>query len=374
MNGSWGSYAPVLYTGGSLLLDTVMDGTGYSWPQAVLGDACLEWSNGAPGNPQYWPANYHPTYLKQFGYVGSATAQDNSFPTIQTSENGFAGNTWNPRGVAEYFLGSPGFGVGVGEGGWVRGGVLNGGHTLWGLQLGSTTSDDGALSAAMTPALQIDNLGVLFGASTAHVVGSAGTGGYAQQTTNATKTSNDCAKFDANGNVVDAGTPCAGAVIGNGGYTQATTNAAKSSGDLVMFDATGNTVDSTIAVSSVTGGCGTGIPCYKSAGTYTGTGAALSLYAYAATAGQYRYCWYEDVTAAGTAGSWFPLLQFTGDGHLFSLGAAALGTIPATTQWGTAQNCYTFYSDASNINMAINVNTTITGRRPCATRFAGEVQ
>jgi hypothetical protein len=38
--------------------------------------------------------------------------------------------------------------------------------------------------------------------------GSAGNGGYAQETTNATKTGGHCVQFDGNGNTVDAGAPC----------------------------------------------------------------------------------------------------------------------------------------------------------------------
>ena len=48
---------------------------------------------------------------------------------------------------------------------------------------------------------------VKIGSGTA-MTGSAGTGGYAQETTSAAKTSGHCVKFDASGNTVDAGSPC----------------------------------------------------------------------------------------------------------------------------------------------------------------------
>jgi hypothetical protein len=85
--------------------------------------------------------------------------------------------------------------------------------------------------------------------------------------------------------------------------------------------------------------------------TYTGTvTTGFTLLTQPSTAGEYRLCYFIDVTTAASAGTVTGYGSFISDGHGFTptLGAA----VTATGQWNyslssSAPNCVTFYADAS---------------------------
>jgi hypothetical protein len=68
-------------------------------------------------------------------------------------------------------------------------------------------------------------------------------------------------------------------------------------------------------------------------------------------AGQFRMCFWIDITVAGSAGTYEGMAQFTSDGHSFTPFVGP--TVAASTQWASTttgtntNNCSSFYADAA---------------------------
>jgi hypothetical protein len=77
----------------------------------------------------------------------------------------------------------------------------------------------------------------------------------------------------------------------------------------------------------------------------------------AGAAGEYRFCWFVDVTVAATAGSFQPITDYTTDGHTVSVDP---GFVAATGQWNGSYGCAdnsAFYADAgTNVTWYIWMN------------------
>jgi hypothetical protein len=172
-----------------------------------------------------------------------------------------------------------------------------------------------------------------------------GTGLLIQASTGAT-TPNDCVKFDASGNTIDAGAPCATGTVtsvtatgpltssggatpnisatyqGNGGKVQASTGTTTTN-DCVKFDANGNTIDAgaPCAIGTVTSVTATG-PLTSSGGetpnisaTYQGNGAKVQ------------------ASTGGTTTN--DCVKFDANGNTIDAGApCATGTVTSVTATG----------------------------------------